>query len=136
MKWVKYLRYLFLGISVLTLVYFIFAPSESAGAGVMLTWAYILLGLTVLVSVIFPLINLITNPKAAIRTLVGLLIVIAVLGLSYALASDEPIINSAGGFFENPFTLKLSDMGLYSAYIALAVTIVVIIAGEIRNAIK
>ncbi len=139
MKYIKYIKYLFLLISVLTLVYFIIsgvAGNTETGADVMLKWAYVSLALTVLATIIFPLINLFTNPKGAVRSLVGLVVVLIVIGVCYALSSAEPVVDSSGGFFENPVTLKLSDTGLYAAYIAMAATVLIAIVGEIINAFK
>lgn len=135
MKSLNLVKYLFLAIGAATL-FTLFFMNEDAAAGIMLTWAYILLGLTVVVTLLMPLINLAKNPKGAVRSLVGLAIVVVVLGVCYAMSSDAPIVNSAGGYFDNPAELKLSDTGLYAAYFAMAATILVVIYGEIRNSFK
>ncbi|MFI3331246.1 MAG: hypothetical protein R3Y38_05530 [Rikenellaceae bacterium] len=133
MKYLSIIKYLFLAISVIVVAVF-FAGFADVDA--MLFWAYILLGLTVAVVVIAPIVNLISNPKGAVGSLIGVAIVALVFGVAYALASDAPVVNSAGGFFENPTELKLSDMGLYATYFVLASTILVVIGGEIRNTLK
>lgn len=136
MKNIKYIKYAFLLISVLTLLYFVVSPNVETAVSVMLRWAYISLGLTVLVTILFPLVNLITNPRGAMRSLIGLGIVVVVIAVCYALSSTTPVPNSAGGFFEDAAVLKLSDTGLYAGYVALAATVLVVIGGEIRNAFK
>ena len=94
-----------------------------------------MLGLTIAVSILFPAAILAKNPQGAIRSLVGLAIVVVVLGISYAMASDTAIITPVNTF-DDPTTLKLSDMGLYATYIALGVAILASIIGEISNIFK
>lgn len=133
MKYLSIVRYLFLAISVLAVgSYFVGVADVDA----MLYWAYVLLGLTVASVIILPLLNVISNPKGAASSLLGLVIVAAVLGVTYSMASDAPIVNSAGGFFEDSLELKLSDMGLYTTYFTMATTILIVVGGEIRNIFK
>lgn len=132
MKYLSIIRYVFLAISVLTvLLYFV----NVSDVDLMLNWAYILLGLTIAVSILFPVANLVQNPQGALRSLVGLAIVAVVLGISYAVASDAVIVTPVNTF-DDPVSLKLSDMGLYTTYIALGVAIVASIIGEISNIFK
>lgn len=111
-------------------------PSGYLGVGLMLTWAYVLLGIAILAAVIFPLVNLAQNPKGAMRTLVGLGIVVVVVAISFALSSAEPITLGDGVLYNDVAGLRLTDAQLYTAYIALVAAIVVTILGEIRNSIK
>lgn len=101
----------------------------------MLDWAYILLGVAVVAAILFPLVHIIQNPKGAVQTLIGLAIVVVVVGISYALASDAPIV-TAVQTFADPFSLKFSDTGLYTTYAALTVAILAIVVGEIGNVFK
>lgn len=133
MKYLSIIKYVFLATSALVVALFFLGATE---VDLMLYWAYALLGLTVAAVILLPLINVIKNPAGAMRSLVGLVIVAIVLGVSYALASDTPIPKSAGGFFENSTELKLSDMGLYATYFAMGATILIVIGGEIKNIFK
>ena len=126
-KGLSILKFVLLAISVVSVALLPIMGEESVG--IMLTWAYILLGLTVAVSIILPLINLIKNPKGAIGTFVGLAIVVVVMGVCYALASDLPVVNSAGGFFEDPTSFRMIDMGLDATEVALSAAIVISIFG-------
>ena len=68
-----------------------------------------------------------------------ILIVIVVVGaaLGVALSHDGLVIpNSAGGVFDNPFDLAISETGIIVTYIVAAAAILVTIAGEVRNALK
>ena len=132
MKYLSIIRYVFLAISVLTVLLFFVGVSD---VDLMLNWAYILLGLTIAVSILFPAANLAKNPQGAIRSLVGLAIVVVVLGISYAMASDAVIVTPVNTF-DDPMALKLSDMGLFATYIALGVAILASIIGEVSNIFK
>lgn len=128
MKYLSIIKYVLLAFSVLTIILF--------NIDLMLYWAYILLALTLVTALAFPLANIVQNPKGAMRSVIGLAIVLVVLGISYALASDIPVVNAAGDVYDNSTTLKLTDMGLYATYTALFGTILIILYFEIRNAFK
>lgn len=107
------------------------------GVNVMLIYTYIIFALAIIIAVVFPVINIISNPKGAMRSLIGLIAMIVIFLVSYLLASDAPVPNPAeNGFFDDPVTLKLTDVGLYAGYAMFAIVIVVILWGEIRSAIK
>lgn len=151
-KYIKYLSYVMLLLGVGVFAYFIIAsmmyPEPSTefpmgtvgaamGVNVMLIYTYIIFALALLIAIIFPVINIISNPKGAMRSLIGLIAMIVIFLVSYLLASDTPVPNPAeNGFFDDPVTLKLTDVGLYAGYAMFAIVIVVILWGEIRSAIK
>lgn len=134
MKYLSYIKYLFLAISVVIMA--LFAAGIGDGVDYMLYWAYVLLGLCIAAVIILPLMQVIENPKGAVGSLLGFAAVAVVVGVSYALSTDVPVVNSAGGMFENPFELRLSDTGLYTTYFTLAATILVSVGGEVRNMLK
>ena len=133
MKYLSIIRYVLLAISALTVILFFAGATD---VDLMLEWAYILLAATAAAAILFPIIGIVQNPKAALRSLVGLIIVVVVIGISYVLASDVPVTGSDGVVFDNNLTLKLSDTGLFAAYAAMAVAILAAIIGEISNAFK
>lgn len=133
-KILSLIKYVLLAICAVTLV--IVMTRGENGVDLMLNWAYILLGIAIAASVLFPMFNLAQNPKGAMRTLLGLGLVVIIVGVSYAMSSVEPVANPAGGFFDKPSELKLTDTGLYTTYAALAGAIVLAVLGEIRNSFK
>ena len=133
MKNLSIIQYILIAISVITVAMYFLGLGD---VDPMLIWGYILRGIAVAAVIILPLFNLVKNPKGAVRSLVGLGIVVVLAAICYALSSDAPVVNSAGGFFEDSAVLKISDTGLYLTYIALAVAILAAIVGEIRNAFK
>lgn len=151
-KYIKYLSYVMLLLGVGVFVYFVITslmyPEPSTefpvgtvgaamGVNVMLIYTYIILAVALLIAIVFPVVNIVSNPKGAMRSLIGLVAMIVIFLVSYLLASDTPIPNpAANGYFDDPVTLKLTDVGLYSGYAILVIAFIVILWGEIRSAIK
>ena len=104
-----------------------------------LMWGYTLL-IAAVVSVICAAIKgTITNPAGLKNTLIAIAIVVVVVGaaLGVALSHDGLVIpNSAGGVFDKPFELAISETGIIVTYIVAAAAILVTIVGEVRNALK
>ena len=99
-------------------------------------WMYAIVVIGIIAALISPVKNLFTTPKAALKALVGLVVAAAVIGGCYALSSAAPVPNSAGGFFEDVFELRFTDTILYVTYLVGGISILSILVGEIRNAIK
>ena len=151
-KYIKYLSYLLLLLGVGVFAYFVAASAmntepatefpvgtvgNAMGVNAMLIYAYIIFAIALILAVLFPIVNIVSNPKGAMRTLIGVIAMVVIFGGSYLIASDAPVPNPAeNGFFDNPAMLKLTDVGLYSAYAIFAIAVLVILWGEVRNAIK
>lgn len=142
MKWVKYVEYALFAISIVCFASLFFLPQVQhmgdmhADCEWMLWWLYGIVGIGIVAALASPVKNLFTTPKAAIKALVGLVVAAAVIGGCYALSSAAPVPNSAGGFFEDAFELKFTDTVIYLTYLVAGVSILSILVGEIRNAIK
>ena len=142
MKWVKYVEYALFAASIVSLASLFFLPQVQhmgdmhADCNWMLVWTYAIVGIGIVAALISPVKDLFTTPKAAVKALVGLVVAVAVLGGCYALSSAAPVPNSAGGFFEDVFDLKFTDTVLYLTYLVAGVSLLSILVGEIRNAIK
>lgn len=142
MKWVKYVEYVLFAISIVCFASLFFLPQVQhmgdmhADCEWILWWMYGIVGIGIVAALASPVKNLFTTPKAAIKALVGLVVAAAVIGGCYALSSAAPVPNSAGGFFEDAFELRFTDTVIYLTYLVAGVSILSILAGEIRNAIK
>ncbi len=142
MKWIKYVEYVLFLISIVAFASLFFLPQVQhmgdmhANPEWIMWWMYAIVIIGVIAALISPVKNLFSSPKAALKALVGLVFAAAVVGGCYALSSATPVPNSAGGFFENVFDLKFTDTMLYLTYLVGGVSILVILVGEIRNAIK
>ena len=142
MKWVKYVEYVLFAAAIVCFASLFFLPQVQhmgdmyADVEWMMMLTYAIVGIGIVCALISPIKNLFSSPKAALKALIGLVVAAAVVFGCYALSSAAPVPNSAGGFFENAFDLKFTDTMLYLTYLVGGVSIVAIIAGEIRNAIK
>lgn len=142
MKWVKYVEYVLFAITIVCFASLFFLPKVEhmgdihANCEWMLWWMYGIVIIGIIAALISPIKNMITNPKAAIKALIGLVVAVAIVGGCYALSSAAPVPNSAGGFFEDAFELRFTDTVLYIAYLALGGCVLAILAGTVKNAIK
>lgn len=131
-------------ISVIVIALFIFggqvAPEQKLVADksqpvftdLMLYWAYILLAVTIVALVVLAAFSFISSlkssPKSAMGGLIAAIALIVILGLTYAIGSGE-LLNIPGyeGTDNNPGTLKMTDMWIYSMYVMLGLSIVAIL---------
>lgn len=61
------------------------------------------------------------NPKAALKSFMGLILLAVLLIITYNIGSDETMMLGGGVTYDNKFLLKLTDMFLYSTYVLLIV---------------
>ncbi len=106
-------------------------------------WGYALFAIALIASVVAFVFNIISNPSSLVKTVIGLVIVIAVAGLPAIWVhyhAPQPVPNSAGGFFENPLELKIAEAGLYVTYIVASIAglalLYTIVSGIVRKIIK
>lgn len=100
-------------------------------------WAYVLVGLAIFFTLIFPLVNMVTNPKSGLKTLVSLAVFAVVLFIGYKLA-DNSLMELPGytGNDNNSETLKLTGMGIYTMYFMLGGAILTMVYSAISKAFK
>lgn len=81
---------------------------------------YALVAITVALAVLAGIIQFVAslkdNPKGAVKTVVALIALIAVVAISYGMGSAEPIMVN-GEPYNDTFWLKITDMFIYSMYI-------------------
>jgi hypothetical protein len=104
-----------------------------------LMWGYGLLALAVVGVICAALIDTFTHPSGLLKTLLGVVIVVAVVGTSVGLVlSNEPlpVPNSAGGVFDNPFELRISEIGIYVTYIVSAIAVLVVVFDVLSGLVR
>lgn len=104
-----------------------------------LVWGYALLIGAVLSVLISAIKGTITNPAGLKKTMLAIVLVVVVVGaaLFIALGHDGIVIpNSAGGVFDDPFELVISEVGILVTYVVAAASIVVTLYTEVRNLFK
>lgn len=97
----------------------------------MMFLAYIFFGIAAISAIIIPLINLVKNPLNAKTLLIVIMIFAVIIGVSYLMASSEPI--SFLKVDASASTLKLVGTGLTVAWIFVAVAFVGILFYEIAS---
>ena len=111
---------------------------QPAHTNTLLILIYVLFGLAVAATVIAAVFQfgaaLKDSPANAIKSLLGLVLLVVVLVVAWSMGDGTPMqIPGYSGTDNVPFWLKLTDMFLYSIYILLFVTIVAIIASGIKK---
>ena len=96
----------------------------------LLYWIYALTGIAVVLVLVFSLVsfakNFKDNPLGAVKGLLGVLLLVALFGVAYALASEEPIIVNGKQLADsdgNPIAASsyiLTDVLIYVQYALLA----------------
>jgi hypothetical protein len=115
--------------------------SEPAQTNTLLFWNYALLGLAILallIAAIYKFVaGLMDSPKDAIKSLLGLVAIAAMLVVAWTLGSGEPLVIPAYEGTENVYSwLKLTDMWIYTVYFELAVLIVLMLGFGIAKRFK
>lgn len=113
--------------------------SNPAHTETLLFLLYGLLGLAIVVTLVAFVIQfgaaLKENPVAALKSLIGVILLALVLIVTWSIGSDEPIDIQGYDGTENrdPFWLKLTDMFIYTLYFLIGVNIVAMIASAIKR---
>ncbi len=97
----------------------------------MIIWAYVLFGIAAIAAIIFPVMSVIKNPSHAKNILLIIVVAAALVGVSYLLASSEPI--SFLKVDATTSTLKLVDTGLTIGYILAAIAFFGILFYEVAS---
>ena len=96
---------------------------------------YIIFGVAVISTIVFPLINTIKNPSNLAKSGIGIGVLVVVFFISYVLADSElSAIGKALG--ETEASVKWIGAGLIMFYIALFGAIIGLIYSEISKALK
>lgn len=139
MKYLSIIKYILLIVSAIVViagaVTFV-DGEENATLNLMLGWSFAMVILTIVLTIVMPLVAVFQNPKSAVRSLIGLGVIVVVFLVSYALATDDPITLANGNVIDNSFELKFSDTALYATYIAFAGVILSILYGELYKVFK
>ena len=111
---------------------------QPANTNALLMLIYGLFGLAVAATVVAAVFQFGTalkdNPGNALKSLIGVIVLVAVVVIAWAMGSDEPLnIPGYDGTDNVPFWLKITDMFLYSIYILFGATVLAIIFSSIKK---
>ena len=105
--------------------------------GALLNWAYILCGIAILAAVVFPIARLFTRPKQAMKSFIGLVGLVVIVLIAYAMADDTPLkLIGYNGPDNVPSRLLMSDTIIYTMYFLFAGAVLVILGTEIYKRVK
>lgn len=139
----KYLPYLKIGLLLLGVIAVIVAfiggnaaTNTYPNLSFSLNLAYFLLFATAGLSILLPLISIAQNPKGAVRSLIGVAIVLIVIGIAYAMSSEEVVKLSNGTIYNDTTGLRFTDTALYTTFIAFASVLLSIVGTEFYRIFK
>lgn len=106
--------------------------SEPLYTEALLYWMYILFGIAIVVTLVAALYKFATSfvdaPKAAMKSLIGIVLLAAVMIISWSAGSTETLVMPGYDGTENvPFWLKITDMFLYTIYIQVGAMILLMV---------
>jgi hypothetical protein len=103
-----------------------------------LIWAYILVIITMIVSIVFPLLHVFSNPRGLVRLLLVLAGAAVIVIISYLLSNDTPIeiLGYNGTSNSDPTTLKLIDTVLFITYMLFGLALASILYAIVSRAFK
>lgn len=108
-----------------------------SGLDILLWWAYILLIFGVLAAVVMTIVNAGKNPGGSKAAVYGLVVLAVVLVASFLLSSNDPVpVKGGKEFYTNDFGLRVTDMGLYTAYFAMIAAVGAVVWGAVKNSFK
>lgn len=136
MKGTKLMEYALLVLSLIAfLIVFIASPetTESGALDTYMVWVYILLVACIVLAVGFPLVKAFTTKGGLKKLLIYLVAAVVIIGGCYVLAPGD-VINVNTQATEGTF--KFADAALYITYIFLCGSLVALVWGSVRNALK
>jgi heme/copper-type cytochrome/quinol oxidase subunit 4 len=122
---------------VLTVLYFLNTKGANLDAWTYtyLNWAYIMVGLALLLIILLPILTFRQRTVKVKSLLILLVIAVVLVGGAYLLAPGTPISLATGKVVEGS-SVKLTDTALYLTYFLLALAAISIIGGSVYNALK
>lgn len=128
-----------IAVTVALLVYAIATGGSETAISLNLIWGYVLLVGAALSVVYCAVKGMVKNPAGIKKTLASVAIIVVVVGaaVAYALSNAGLAIrNSAGGVFDDPFELVITESSIIVTYVAFVATVIAAVFSEIRNALK
>lgn len=133
MKYISYLRYVLILITGIVVTMGLLSTTGDIDA--MLWFGEGLTAFTLLTLIGMSIYSSAQDPKSAGRSLIGLLIIMSIIGIAYAMADTTPITTPAN-VFDDRGELLIADTGLISTYIVATLAVLAILGTEAYNLFK
>ena len=98
-------------------------------------YTYVLMALSILITLGFSIWGMIKKPQTAKRSLMSLGLLIVMFFISYLFASPDIPQDYIEKFSLTPGIVKMVDVGIIASYILLGLAILTVIGAGIRNAL-
>jgi uncharacterized membrane protein len=98
--------------------------------------AYVLIGVCIVGILGFSLTNIAKNPGGAKSALVGIIALLAIFGITYAMSSGEDVNTLFAGEDVSETTSRIVGMGLSSFYVLGALAILAVLYVEVTRLFK
>ena len=101
-------------------------------------WAYLLVLITLVLALVFPLIYMFSNPQNMIRTLGILAAAALMVGIAFMLSSDTPIYIPGFDGTDNsdPGVLRFVDTAMFTTYFLIGLALISILYSEVAKYFK
>ena len=114
---------------------------QPAHTDALLYLVYALFAVAIIATVIAAVVQFVStlkdSPAKALSSLLGLIVLIALLVITWALGSETPLnIPGYDGSDNVPFWLKITDMFIYSLYVLLGANIILMIVSGVKKKIS
>lgn len=141
---IKAFSWLLLGISAVLIVYIFLDPllsdnslpviERAPRSELGIYWAYILTAIACLLAFIFPVIELIKNPKGGLKVLAIIALMAIVILVSYSMADPTHIQGTANNEdFSNESILLLTDTGLFATYALIGISVLAVLFASLKG---
>lgn len=102
-----------------------------------LYWMYALVVVAAVAALLFPVVGMITNPKAALKTLAALAFLGVIVGLAYFQATDTVMkLPGYNGPHNEPVWIKFAGTMLNTVYITATLALLSILYSEVSTVFK
>ncbi|HDP76461.1 MAG TPA: hypothetical protein ENN49_11505 [Bacteroidales bacterium] len=133
----KVLSWLLMGVSIIITILFFLSDQDVNSVEPFIDWAYILFAIAAVSALVFPVVNMIRNPKNVTKSLVGLLAVAVIVVIGYLLADATPIPSpTQNPNLSNPTVLIISDTGLIATYILFGISLLLLLYTGVRSVLR
>lgn len=100
-------------------------------------WSIALAGLGIIAAAASAAISAASDPKSLLKLCIAVVAAVVVCGILWTIGDDTPLpLIGYEGDENQGWWLKVSDMGLFAIYLALAIGIISVIASEVYNLFK
>lgn len=122
-----------LGVSALLSILFM---AGVVSEGLLINFCYLLMGVAAVSAIVFSVLNMVKNPKKAKNALIGIVALLVICGLGYAMGGSEIYTDIDGKELADAATSKKSEGGLIAFYILAFLAIGSIVFAEVSKMFK